>query len=287
MPGLADSRWASAQPNLRTWPHHSMPPAPRLQPEQQQQQQQQRQPPRPYAAIAPIGSQSPPERELSRYLKLVARLKWKLPFLAEGYRIAIDRAGRPPEDVAANEIHFKIDFYEYYMHIERALVHLMGVFGIKVQSLGDSVHNPSINNPHGKPPQPRPRMGVIGVQAQHRYHANVLAALDRPDNPLHEVLGQNEVRQQLARAKELRNRWKNADEYAEERGFTPAPLEAYNLEMILTTIFGGLEHGLMLAEMHVKSLDGAANGSQANAMDWGQEEDDWGFVVDAMDWEAI
>ena len=60
---------------------------------------------------APQGRSSP-ERELDRYLKLVARLKWKLPFLAQGYHIATDRVGRRSEEVATNEIHFKIDFYE-------------------------------------------------------------------------------------------------------------------------------------------------------------------------------
>ena len=40
-----------------------------------------------------------------------------------------------------------------------------------------------------------------GYVSDHRYHANVLEALNRSDNPLHEVLGRGDVRQQLARAK--------------------------------------------------------------------------------------
>jgi hypothetical protein len=31
----------------------------------------------------------PPAEELSRFMKIVARLRWKLPFLAEGYRLAM------------------------------------------------------------------------------------------------------------------------------------------------------------------------------------------------------
>lgn len=172
------------------------------------------------------------------------------------------------------------------MHMERALVHLMGVFGIKVTGLGDSLHNPS--NGSAKPQDRGIRMGV--AQSSHRFHANVLAALDKPDNPLHEVLGQGEVKKQLARAKELRNRWKNADggAGADEKGYTPAPLEAYSLEKILETVFAGFDQGHALAEAYIQQLrgGGAANGP-ANTMDWDREEEDWGFIADAMDWEAI
>lgn len=109
--GLKESRWAASGHNhastLRTWPQ-SAPSTPHPRSEQL---------PLPTNGSADPGivrpSRSSPERELDRYLKLVARLKWKLPFLAEGYRIATDRVGRRSEDVAANEIHFKIDFYEY------------------------------------------------------------------------------------------------------------------------------------------------------------------------------
>ncbi|KAH6652355.1 hypothetical protein BKA67DRAFT_353360 [Truncatella angustata] len=235
-----------------------------------------------------------PERELDRYLKLVARLKWKLPFLAQGYRIATDRVGRRSEEAAANEIHFKIDFYEYYMHIERALVHLMGVFGIKVTGLGDSLHNPSSSASGSNPTRATDRgirTGVVATPGStHRFHANVLAALDKPDNPLHEALGQGEVRKQLARAKELRNRWKNADGAvgADEKGYAPAPLEAYNLERILEGIFAGFDQGHALAELYIQQLrESSTAAGLANAMDWDGEEDDWGFIADAMDWEAI
>lgn len=107
--GLQDSRWAVGRnaSALRTWPQ-STPVTPAASAQTQQPS------PKTIAAQtpAPRPARSSPERELDRYLKLVARLKWKLPFLAEGYRIATDRVGRCSEDVAAHEIHFKIDFYE-------------------------------------------------------------------------------------------------------------------------------------------------------------------------------
>jgi hypothetical protein len=123
----------------------------------------------------------------------------------------------------------------------------------------------------------------------HRYHANVLRALDSPDNPLHAVLGVGNVRVQLARAKELRNRWKSGDDGAhlDRRGLQPSPLEGYNLEHILTTVFGGFDQALLLAEDYVRGL--TAGGRDAGMFNWQQqqEEDDWGFMVDAMDWEAV
>ncbi|KAK9425378.1 hypothetical protein SUNI508_13052 [Seiridium unicorne] len=282
--GLQDSRWSSGRTTtstLRSWPR-SVPSISHPQPEQSSI-------PAPTQSVAYSTVTHParisPERELDRYLKLVARLKWKLPFLAEGYRIATDRIGRNFEDVSANEIHFKIDFYEYYMHIERALVHLMAVFGIKITGLGDSLHSPS--NGYGKAQDRGIRMGV--AQSTHRFHANVLAALDKPDNPLHQVLGQGEVKKQLARAKDLRNRWKNADgdSGSGEKGFTPAPLEAYNLEKILETIFAGFDQGHALAELYIQKLRGNEVAGHANAMDWDREEEEWSFIADAMDWEAI
>lgn len=171
------------------------------------------------------------------------------------------------------------------MHIERALVHLMGVFGIKVTGLGDSAHNPS--NGDGKLQDRGVRMGV--AQSSHRYHANVLAALEKPDNPLHDVLGQGEIKKQLARAKELRNRWKNADAAAggDGKGYTPAPLETYNLERILEAIFVGFDQAYVIAELYIRQLRGGSDPSAASSMDWDKEEEDWGFIADAMDWEAI
>ncbi|KAH8652201.1 hypothetical protein BX600DRAFT_89594 [Xylariales sp. PMI_506] len=347
MPGLSESRWAS--PTLRTWPHKVPSSLPQRAPPSEPQPQRLAPPPSTTSAATTrspspaavsvssvASSTSAPaslhksytnaQRELSRYLKLVARLKWKLPFLAEGYRIATDRAGRPREDIAAHEIHFKIDFYEYYMHIERALVHLMGVYGIKVTGLMDSVHSGGSNPNNNNNGNGRGGSGGGGSNHQHRYHANVLAALDRADNPLHEVLGKGEVRRQLARAKELRNRWKNGGESDGDdadglqqqqqqqrqdadgnappprRKYTPAPLEAYNLEMILASIFHGFDQSHLIAETYLQQLGAGLSAGAATVavapggstaaqhdleMDWDVEDDDWGFMVDAMDWEAV
>lgn len=143
-----------------------------------------------------LGRIPTPWAELTRYNKIVRRLEWKLPFLAQGYNAATDRNCSTDEQREEAELMFKLDFFEYYMLLERALVHLLGVFGIKVTGgIGD--------RPGGVPTGPR--RGIVHErweQSDHRFHANVLEALDDPRNPLHEALGVDDVRFALARAKE-------------------------------------------------------------------------------------
>jgi hypothetical protein len=236
-------------------------------------------------------------------MKIARRMRWKLPFLAQGYRAATDRALNTPDDRAEAELMFKLDFFEYYMLLERALVHLMGVFGIRITGAvgGSSSRGPRlIGNGNGTAAQ---------GQSDHRFHANVLEALDDPRNPLHPVLGAGDARYALARAKELRNRWKNADEpdsvvvaAASSKTTNTAapavvarPLEDYDLERILEYIFDGLECAYVIAERYVADVRALAaeRGSPAMpvsgpAPDNGvAEEEQWEFMVDAMDWEAV
>jgi hypothetical protein len=239
--------------------------------------------------------------ELTRYTKIVRRLKWKLPFLAAGYRQAIDRVGPhvDRERAAEAELMFKIDFYEYYMLIERALVHLLSVFGIAVPASFYSQHHRDGSG----------RSTPSNGRYAHRYHANVLEALEQADNPLHAALGTGEVRRQLRRAKDLRNRWKNVDDpTAGERSSNykgaataAAPLESYDLEGILTVIFDGFDQAFIVAEGFVMgelraARDGAGlnegpAGASGDVMDGfeapASEEEQWEFMVEAMDWEAV
>ncbi|KAH8159137.1 hypothetical protein CIB48_g9108 [Xylaria polymorpha] len=279
--GLAASRWASDLPRMTSWP---------------------RPPPTPFNHDTPVGGSSlqhlantpantvsrgeqpsSPEQQLSRFLKIVARLKWKIPFLEIGYGVALDRAGKPQQEIDANEIHFKLDFHEFYMLIERALVHLMGVYGIVIYAQLDSNgHGYGISNGLQNDPN-----AFRDRSQQHRYHENVLLALDNPANPLHETLGRLEVRKQLARAKELRNRWKNADDDNSGR-FMPAPLEAYNLKEILQVILLALEQAYFVTEQFVRQQNPGVNHNQpVSTADWTTDSDDWEFMVDAMDWEVV
>lgn len=258
----------------------------------------------PYEADTSALSRVPtPWSELSRFMKIARRMRWKLPFLGQGYRAATDRALNTPDDRAEAELMFKLDFFEYYMLLERALVHLMGVFGVKITGAFSS-SRPGTRTPNGT------GKGAEGQpQSDHRFHANVLDALDDPRNPLHPVLGAGDARYALARAKELRNRWKNADEpdsvvasaaaaaAAKQQASAARPLEDYDLERILENIFTGLEGAYVIADPYVAGVralaaerglgvPGAA-GSGTATPDTAAEEAQWGFMVDAMDWEAV
>ncbi|GAW17366.1 hypothetical protein ANO14919_068230 [Xylariales sp. No.14919] len=228
-------------------------------------------------------AQLPQDQQLSRFLKIVARLKWKLPFLEGGYGIAINRVGKVQQKIESDEIHFKLDFHEYYMLIERALVHLMGVYDIVIYAQRDpSGRGYGIRDANKNEPD------VFRDRSQpHQYHENVLLALGDPANPLHETLGQPGVRKQFARAKELRNRWKNADEAGSGR-FTPAPLETYNLREILQTILQALEQAFYVTDQFVRRQNpGVDEDEPMSTADWTTDSADWGFMVDAMDWEVV
>lgn len=212
-----------------------------------------------------------PAQELARFRKIVARLKWKLPFLSEAYRLAT-ASGPTPDDVAYAEIMFKIDFHEYYALLERAIVHLLAVFGVSVDARFQKSH--------------------VARNGSHRYHANVLEALERKTCPLYPVLGKGLVQDQLQRAKQLRNQWKTADSTEGERGRDKdsAPLETYDLEVMLNAIFAGLEEGYALAQERVPTTAGEMEiDSTKSALDtspW-DAQTGWDFIVDAMDWEAV
>lgn len=258
----------------------------------------------PHEADASALSRVPtPWSELSRFMKIARRMRWKLPFLGQGYRAATDRALNTPDDRAEAELMFKLDFFEYYMLLERALVHLMGVFGVKITgAFRSGTRTPNENGRGGADAAGQQHQQP---QSDHRFHANVLDALDDPRNPLHPVLGAGDARYALARAKELRNRWKNADEpdsvvasaAAAKQASAARPLEDYDLERILENIFTGLEGAYVIADRYVAGVralaaergmaaPGAASSGTATP-DTAAEEAQWGFMVDAMDWEAV
>lgn len=227
----------------------------------------------------------PPQQELARFMKIVARLRWKLPFLAEGYRLATQSTdnGVSAAEVAHAEIMFKIDFYEYYALLERAIVHLLGVFNIAVSSAAGAQYrgnHTGFENGYGR---------GVGI---HRYHANVLQALEEETTPLTPILGNGHVHALLKKAKELRNRWKTADMTREERENDPyerkevLPLASFDFDEIFMGIFQGLEEGYVRAKDHVEMCrkPGEVEVDAADVMD---EEAEWRFMVEGMDWEAV
>ncbi|KAJ5355187.1 uncharacterized protein N7496_012399 [Penicillium cataractarum] len=157
----------------------------------------------------------PPSEELARFIKITARLRWKLPFLAEAYRLATATPINPEA-----EIMFKIDFFEYYALLERCIVHLLAVFNITVSSS------------RGRPP-PTP----------------VYTATTQTGRVFEQLRQAKELRNRWKTAdmtaeQVLRDPVGDRD--------VVRPLESYDLEGILGAIFGGLEEGFVRAREHVK-----------------------------------
>lgn len=184
--------------------------------------------------------------------------------------MAIDTVDKEPHQIQNCEIQFKLDFHEFYMLLERALVRLMAVFGI--EATGDAIVMGGTVTP---------QQSQRGSN-QHQYHANVLAALTDPRNPLCKIFEDPEVKKQLLRAKDLRNRWKNIDD-ADFGSFQPAPLSTYNLDHMVSIILSAIELAHDVAFEYV-GRDISNPTKDTNEPSGGK---DWEFIVDAMDWEAV
>lgn len=213
------------------------------------------------AAATTTGSTMPPAQAFHRFEQACQRLRWKFIDLQSSYVRAMN-----PADVgfttADAERNFKVDFHEFYMWIEQAIVLVLAVFGITVQR----GYGHGIGNGNG-----------TGAAA-HAYHHNVLLALGDETNPVHGVMGRGEVNQALWKAKELRNRWKDAADGKE----TP-PLKMYDLTWIVGQVLGGLEGAYVLADERVREV--AASGQRDGMREEQTEEDGWEWMVEPMDWE--
>lgn len=94
----------------------------------------------------------------------------------------------------------------------------------------------------------------------------------------------------------MRNRWKNADDpevalaaRLANSSKATRPLEDYDLERILETTFSGFDHGFQIAEQYVNEVRAlAAERGVAGGVDIANEQaEEWEFITDAMDWEAV
>ncbi|KXJ92648.1 hypothetical protein Micbo1qcDRAFT_160395 [Microdochium bolleyi] len=217
------------------------------------------------------------ERQLARFLKLAKRLTWKMPMLEFGYDKATHAAGLPQSVVDENEIHFKLDYYEYYNLLEQALVSLLGVYGVTVDR-------------HASQPQSSARNTQLSKSDyRHRYHANVLSALESPQTPLGAVFGVASVRKQLLRAKELRNRWKYVEEDdGSSSDEPPGSLASYNLDEILQAVQAAIEYGYEVARRDVADYRERMRIESAEPPDEHASSKDWDFMVNhIMDWEPV
>ena len=173
---------------------------------------------------------------------------------------------------------FKLDFFEYYALLERMLLHLLAVFDIKISPHG-SLHPLQDTIANGN-----------GSQWSHRFHENVLEALDQTDNPLNPCLGHGDVRRYLGIAKESRNRWKDGEEEETLIGSGAnrhrRMLQEVDLEVMVGTFLMQLDVAILLAAQHVTSRSivcGMANASVEDRLDAGDVPVE--AMVDAMEWE--
>ena len=265
--------------------------------------------------ISRTAAEHKPDIELSKHKKLLARLKWKSHLLTLSHQRVTQAMQAPtPESnipsAAEAETMFKLDFFEYYVLLERVILHLLGVFKISVSP--DFLKGPPDHSDASRISATSEILtdgtAIIGSSAydrtyySHRFHANVLQALDRPSNPLHTVLGTGAVREYLGIAKESRNRWKDAEkEQGQEVDDTAVPgsgalkhqrmLKDVDLEVMLACILEALEKGRDIAEEHVKTggrgPNGALDSQVGVTMEYEMEDAPLEVTPDVMEWEEF
>jgi hypothetical protein len=231
------------------------------------------------------------------------------------------------------ETMFRVDFFEWYVLLERCLVCALGSVGVGVSSgfdpngtrreeeggegaigaagepdggeSGNAYRNASANGTGlGEPLIGDRRMFQYSGGYAHRFHENVLAALDTPvRNPLHGILGMGRVREYIGVAKEFRNRWKDVDENTasisgEELEVTidrklkryAGILQDLNLDAMLGCILETLERARVVGEEELRKLGGEVRHDGIMGQgDVGMESDmaDAPFEAggDAMEWD--
>ena len=241
----------------------------------------------------------------ARLLKTYRRLKWKSSGLLISHQRAlngntsniicnVDFAVTSDTGRAnAAEIMFKADFFEYFVLLERCLVHLLECFGMFITA--DHATNgtplpPIPNRQENRPPNDRSLNGdsMAFYGYTHRFHANVLAALDKPSNPLHPILGTGNVRLFLGVAKEFRNRWKDIeqektdDDLSGLRASYHRILQDLQLDVMLFTILTSLEDARSLASQHLATVHGSLEVEMVNA---DEQDDAYELPEDVMDWD--
>lgn len=161
---------------------------------------------------------------------------------------------------------FKLDFFDFYAVLERALVHLLSIFRISIARLGTIDKAPfrdTTNVANRSSAVSKTIMPPREASSNHQFHLNVVQAFDRP-GPLHQVFGQGQVREDLGLAKDLRNRWKSVSQESSRRqlnlpqmdggwdALVPDILSYEQLNRILTNIFNGLMAARELAITETK-----------------------------------
>lgn len=271
--------------------------------------------------------QSTQTQEYTRFLKVLRRLKWKSSFLIHSHIRALTQETNniigglnfpitsDTGKANAAEVMFKADFFEFYALLERCLVHLLGCFGMVITAshnqkhtatatvvppplssidLNRSIHSDTTTMSNTLIGDSRAFYGY-----PHRFHANVLAALDMPSNPLHSVLGTGKVRQYLGISKEFRNRWKEVEKEQDSRGVGGGDnfeglhrsyhriLEELRLDEMVKEILLGLEEARGVAGSYLAGVN-LVDVDMVVGMDGNDDDeifDESMGLDDAMDWD--
>ncbi|KAL2888222.1 hypothetical protein HOO65_040559 [Ceratocystis lukuohia] len=314
---------------------------------------------------------------LQRFLRIVARLKWKHPYLQQAYKQAMDALHREQQQAAASkkdgkaeadfesaggatnwadmveeeededfsaqqhatrqdhhstkvvEPHpgdmFKLDFFEYYMLLERAVVHILSVFNERIhRSAGtgslsspsnNSAPTPGLTSATSPPPSSGTSTGIASsrhaaMSNSHSFHQDVLSSLAASPSlaGLLRNSGGTDALAAFQLAKTLRNRWKFADMEDQSRSSTKGigDLASVDFDNMLNTIFAFFDrvYDLVLERNRqdaTKRLEKQASGNRTKAgddydmlmdLDLNDPVDQegmeaWRFLDSAMDWEAI
>jgi hypothetical protein len=221
-------------------------------------------------------------QELEKCDRLLRRLKWKAVLLTMSFDHACSPALNANERTNT-EIMFKLDFFEFFVLLERVLVHLLACLHITIPRTSTTT------DANGNPTAIFATSGKVPIYS-HRYHANLLEALDRPTNPIHSALGIGDVRVYLGVAKDCRNKWKSAgepDSRADEGLYT---LQSLDMSKMLPCILDGMDRardiGWNVVQAHPpdpSTLVISSNGYVEMPME--TEESAFEVVSDAMDWE--
>jgi hypothetical protein len=239
------------------------------------------------------------QEEYERFSKLLFRLEWKANHLLISQQQVL--VHHDPQvatgwlftaTVTEAETMFKVDFFEFYILLERAIIHLLAVFAIVVSASHtfetdeDDASAGNGNQIFGD--------GRVFNRATHSYHENVLKALDQPTNPFHKILGSGQVREYLSIAKDFRNRWKGAEERppsssSQERNDGrqlryERLLRELKLEEMLSCLLLALKAAKELAVQEcARAGPVSASAEQRGRPD--QTQQPWESMPDAMDWD--
>lgn len=260
-------------------------------------------------------TENPQRTALNKAVRFLNRLKWKSKFLYLSEHRArcpgeqfwqdlqhvlpidgdvsdgINHQGNRQQVIAREgdaEAMFKLDFFEYFVLLEKTLVHLLAAVGIPV-SRGVALDT-----------------ATSAPLSNHTYHHNVLLALSSPPNSLTNILGEGEMNRYIKVAKECRNRWKDVDEpgrSSRSQGIGDEEWEKrreerfqkilgeIDLTRMLAVIVHGLAEAVQVAGVVVAGVEGAGgNGKVGDVVmeeDVGEEDRPLEFVGDGMDLDEL